>query len=197
MGRWRICPHQRLGWKAPAWPSIGFHNAEGPRSSLDTIAGARAVDEMGIKHDAQDFRGSVLRGHLLTNSHLWVEPGLVGIRLKWTESRWISGEQWMASCFPFAYLTWAVGSWLALISASTTRCWEQRPASWSHQRKTWSGTGKSDTKWLKKAGEMMDPCGFPDLRNCSHELLWIPMSGKAMGVLRFLHGIWQPRDTPP
>ena len=61
-GDGRTCSHQRLGREAPAWPSKGFHNAEGPRSSLDTIAGARAVDEMGIKHDAQDFRGSVLRG---------------------------------------------------------------------------------------------------------------------------------------
>ena len=41
-----------------------------------------------------------------------------------------------------------------------------------------SGMGQFNTKWLKKAGEMTDPCGFPD-----------HFSGKAMGVLRFLHGI--------
>ena len=79
MGRW---PYMSPPTSRSESPSKGFHNAEGPRSSLDTIAGARAVDEMGIKHDAQDFRGSVLRGHLVTNLHLWVEPGKVGIRLK-------------------------------------------------------------------------------------------------------------------
>ena len=31
--------------------------------------------------------------------------------------------------------------------------------------------GQSDTKWLNKAGEMTDPCGFP-----------ARFSGKAMGV---------------
>ena len=39
----------------------------------------------------QDFRGSVQQGHIVSDSHLWVKPGLVGIRGK--QSHWISGEQ--------------------------------------------------------------------------------------------------------
>ena len=40
-GDGRVCPHQRLSRKAQAWLSKGFHNAEGPRSTLDTIEGRR------------------------------------------------------------------------------------------------------------------------------------------------------------
>ena len=54
----------------PAQPSKSFHNAEGPRSSLDTIAGVRAEGEVGIQRDTQDFRGSLLKGRLFANSHL-------------------------------------------------------------------------------------------------------------------------------
>ena len=151
-----ICPHQRLGRKAPARPRKGFHN-------LKDLRGRSS--QRGV----QDLRGLVLRGHLVTNSHLSVEPGLVGIRPKWTDSRWFSGEQWMVSCFLFAYLIRAMESWLALILASTARCWEQRQAAWIQQRRTsCQGHGLDSPK---KAGEMTDPCGLP-----------ASTIGKAMGV---------------
>ena len=44
---------------------------KGPRSSLDTIVGVRAEGEWGIQRNAQDFRGSVQRGHLVADSDLW------------------------------------------------------------------------------------------------------------------------------
>ena len=64
-----VCSHQRLGRRAPAQPSKVFHNAEGPRSSLDKIASMRAEGEVGIQRDAQDFKGSVLRGHLVADGY--------------------------------------------------------------------------------------------------------------------------------
>ena len=169
----RICPHQRLGRKAPAWHSKGFHNAEGRRSSLDTIAGAKAVDEMGIKHDAQDFRSSVLRGHLVTNSHLWVEPGLVFIRLKWTESRWISGEQWMASRFPFTSQGLYEVGWPLFQPPrrdAGSKGQQREVISVGRHVKVRDGTVRH--KLVKEGWEMTDPCGFP-----------ARFSGKAMGVL--------------
>ena len=92
-----ICPHHRLSRNAPARPSKGFHIDEAPRSSLDTIAGVRAEGEVGIQRDDQDFKPSVLRGYLVTLD-FWVA---------------------IASCFLFTLLCRAVGSWLALVSAST------------------------------------------------------------------------------
>ena len=39
----------------------------------------RAKGEVGVQLDTQDFKGSVQRSHRITNSHLRVESGLVGI----------------------------------------------------------------------------------------------------------------------
>ena len=45
---------------------------------LDTVAGVKA--EVGVQRDSHDFTGSIQRGHLVYDTHLWVESGLVGIR---------------------------------------------------------------------------------------------------------------------
>ena len=42
--------------------------------------GGGAEGGVGIQRDFQDFKGSVQRGHLVTDSHLWVDPGQVGVR---------------------------------------------------------------------------------------------------------------------
>ena len=74
-----ICCHQSLSWKTPAQPSLGFRKFEDPRGLHDTIAGMRVEGEVGVQHNARDFRGSVQRDYLVTDSHLWVEEKLVGI----------------------------------------------------------------------------------------------------------------------
>ena len=71
--------HQGFCREAPAQPSEGFHNFKGPRGTLDTVASVMAEGEVGVQRDSQDFRGSVQRGHLISDMHLWVEPGLVDI----------------------------------------------------------------------------------------------------------------------
>ena len=70
--------------------------------SIDKIARMRGKDEMGVQRDSQDFRSSIQRGHHVTDSHLWVEPGPVGIR-----GEQISLGFWeaMASCFSSAHIT--------------------------------------------------------------------------------------------
>ena len=40
----------------------------------------RDEGKVGVQHDSEDFRGPVQRGHLVANSHLWVEQGVEGIR---------------------------------------------------------------------------------------------------------------------
>ena len=40
----------------------------------------RAKGKVGVQHDFQDFRGSVQRGHLVSDLHFWVEPGLASSR---------------------------------------------------------------------------------------------------------------------
>ena len=45
-------------------------------------SGVKAEGEMGLQSDGQNFRGSLQRGHLVFNLHLWVETGLMAIRGK-------------------------------------------------------------------------------------------------------------------
>ena len=59
--------------------------------------------KVDVQRDGQDFRGCVQRGHFITDFHLWVDPGLVGIQNEQSHSYWILRA--MASCFPFAHLT--------------------------------------------------------------------------------------------
>ena len=63
--------------EGPARPRERFHDVEDPRGTLDTVEGVRAEGEVGVQRDSHDFRGSVQWGHLVTELHLWVEPGLV------------------------------------------------------------------------------------------------------------------------
>ena len=74
-------------------------------------------------------------------------------------SRWISGEQWPVAS-QAAYLTSVEHSGLALASASTMLGAEASSVkSSAYDVMSESGIGQSDTKWLKRAGEMTDPCG--------------------------------------
>ena len=52
-----------------------FMTLRAPRGSLETIAGMRGEGEMGVQRDAHDFRDSVQRVFLVTNSHLWISQG--------------------------------------------------------------------------------------------------------------------------
>ena len=49
-------------------------------SSFYTMTGMRAKGEVGVQRDRQDLIGSVQRGNLIPDLHLWVEPGLVGVQ---------------------------------------------------------------------------------------------------------------------
>ena len=80
--------HQSFGCEAPPRSSKGFQGVEGPRCSLDTVTGMRDKGDVGFQRDNQYFRGSVQRGHLVSDFHLWVVPELVSIR----------GEQYHAEC---------------------------------------------------------------------------------------------------
>ena len=78
----------------------------------------RAEGEVAIQCEAQDFRGSVLRDHLVTS----MSEDELGIRTKvnrFTIDFWGA----MISCFPFAHLNRAVGSWLPKLS-QPPRCWD-------------------------------------------------------------------------
>ena len=60
-------------------PARAFMTLKSPRSPFYTIVGVRAKGEVGAQSDTQDFRGSVQRSHRVTNSHLRVKTGLVGV----------------------------------------------------------------------------------------------------------------------
>ena len=84
----------------------GFHDVKGPQGTLDTVAGMRAKGEVGVHREPQDLRGSVQWGHLVSDMHLWVEPGLVVCHCVWTD-QCVTLDFWgaLASCFPSAHLT--------------------------------------------------------------------------------------------
>ena len=65
-----IHDNQGFGREAPARPSEGFHDINGPRCPLVTVASVRAEGEVGVQHDAQDLRGRVQRSHGVTDPHL-------------------------------------------------------------------------------------------------------------------------------
>ena len=116
----------------------------------------RAEGEVGVRHDT--------RGHRIA-SEGGVETG--GCQ-RLTVSRWISGEQWPVAC----HLSTSPEKniWFALTSASTRL--EQRPAAWSCQRRTLCLNrefGQIERKWLKRAGEMADPCGTVARTCCGGE----------------------------
>ena len=99
--------------------------------------------------------------------------GREGRRWSWYPSCCFQFTQWLVF-FQFTHLTRAVGSWLALVAAFMTQCWEQTPATWSHLRPTsCSGIGQPETKRLKRAREMTDPCREP----CPHLAgkLWVSL----------------------
>ena len=106
--RW---PPKFWSW-TPSSTQQGFHDVESTWGSFDTVASIRAESEVGVQHDNQDFSGSVQQGNHVANSHLRVEPGLVG-------GAWGEQHHAMANCFPTAHLTKKDQSWFALISTST------------------------------------------------------------------------------
>ena len=65
--------------------------------------------------NAQDFRGSVQRDHLVSESHLWVKPELVGIRGEQSHSGFLgSNSQLLSLCPPHRRL-WSRDSKGALL----------------------------------------------------------------------------------
>ena len=99
-------------------PQLGFHDIEGPRGTLDTIASVRAKGEVGVQRDTQGFRGPVQRSHCITDSHLRVESGLVGIGCEEVHSGFLGSNEPMTSCLSSAHFTSMAQSWLALAFAS-------------------------------------------------------------------------------
>ena len=88
----------------------------------------------------------------------------------WSRNWWVSEvngvmqDFWgaMASCLPSAHLTSREQSWFALASASTMLEAEaSNVKSSAYDFMSASGMGQSETKWLKRAGEMTEPCGTP------------------------------------
>ena len=55
------------------------------------MVGMRDEGEVGVQREALDFRGSLHRGNLFTDSYLGMNPLLVGILIE--ESQRISEEQ--------------------------------------------------------------------------------------------------------
>ena len=49
------------------------------RALVTRLTQSRAKSEAAVQRDTQDFMGSVQWGHLVSNSHLWVNPGLLGV----------------------------------------------------------------------------------------------------------------------
>ena len=84
--------HQCFGREAPARPSYGFCDIEGPRCPLDTVAGAEG--EVG---DTQDFSGYVQRSHCVADSHMRVESGLVGIGCEQGHAGFLGGSLYAGS----------------------------------------------------------------------------------------------------
>ena len=88
---------------------------------------------------------------VLLNGAIALPISTRGWSRKWRVSGWISEGQWPVAChLPTSPKRSIVG----LPFPQTPRCWEQRPAMWSRQRSK-SGMGQSDTKCLKRAGEMI------------------------------------------
>ena len=108
----------RICRKAVARPCQGFQDVEGTRGSVYTIAGMSDECELGFQHYAQNFRVSVQRSHLVTDSHLWVEPELVGIRSEQSHAGFLrSNGQLFTACPHYQGLTELVSSCLSLHDA--------------------------------------------------------------------------------
>ena len=71
---------------------------EGPRSLHDTIAGVRGEGEVGVQ---RDYGGSVHGSHRVTDLHLRVESGLVGVGSEQGHAGFLgSNGQLLAICPP-------------------------------------------------------------------------------------------------
>ena len=44
---------------------------------MNQVGCTMAKGEVCVQRDSQDFRGSTQRGHLVSDTHLWVEPGMM------------------------------------------------------------------------------------------------------------------------
>ena len=74
-----------------------------------------AEGEVGVQRDTQDIRGSVQRSHHITDSHLKVESGLVGIGSEQGHAGFLgSNGQLLAICPPHHYAAELVSPRLGL-----------------------------------------------------------------------------------
>ena len=96
----RIHGYQGVGCEAPARPSYCFHDIEGPRVPLDTVASVRAEGEVGVQRGTQEFWGPVQRIYCVTDSHLRVESGLVGIGCEQGHAGFLGGNGQLLSIGP-------------------------------------------------------------------------------------------------
>ena len=92
--------------------------------ALYTIVSERSENEVGVQRDTRAFRGSVQRGHCVSDSHLRVEPGVVGIPSEQGQAGFLESN---GCCFPSAQLT-KVGLSFSPLSQPPL-CWDQRLAS--------------------------------------------------------------------
>ena len=75
---------------------------------------------MGVQRDTQDFRGSVLRSHCVTDSHLRAESGLVGIGSEHGHAGFLgSNGQLLAICPPHQCTAELVSPRLGLYDAES------------------------------------------------------------------------------
>ena len=99
---------------------------------------------VSVQRDTQDFRSSVQWNHPIIDSHLRMEPELVGVWRNSCHSEFLgSNGQLFLFCQGGHKL---VCHFLDLHHAGS-------------RVMSWSVLGQYDTKWLKSAGEMTDPCG--------------------------------------
>ena len=79
-------------------------NCESPlkkhRNPIDGFERVRAQGEVAVQRDTHHFRGSVQQGHLVTDSHLREESGLVGVRGEQCHAGFLGSNGQLLATYP-------------------------------------------------------------------------------------------------